>query len=125
MTHRISDYLIRLKNAAMANLDIVEVSTSKLIEASSKVLKEEGYLDSFETKDGILTARLKKHSKKPILRDLKIVSKPGLRIYRDTDELSKVKGKSSWFLVSTSKGVISSKQAIKNNVGGEVLAEIY
>jgi small subunit ribosomal protein S8 len=119
----VGDFLIRLKNAALARQREVEVDVTKLIKAVAVVLKEEGYLESIKEKDGKLIVRLTYRRKKPVLINLKLVSKPGLRIYQSADELTSRKGP-SFLILSTPKGLMSSREAIKKRLGGEVMVEI-
>lgn len=117
------DFLIRLKNAAMAKNKEVEVKLTKKVESVAMALKKIGFLDEVTKKDNKLTVSLTFKNKSPLLQDVKLVSKPGLKVYKAVWELEAHK-KPSVFLVSTSKGVVSSKQAIKQRMGGEVIAEI-
>lgn len=119
----VGDYLIRIKNAAMAKNRTVEVGCTKLIRSVAMTLKEMGYLEKVEEKDKTLTSTLLFSKREPILMNVKVVSRPGLRVYVSYDDLEK-RRKPSSLIVSTSRGVMSSKNAQKNKVGGEVLAEI-
>lgn len=120
----IGDFLIRVKNTAMAKNKTLTIKASKQIVAIAEALKKAGFLDGIKNEKGKLTLSLTYKDKKPRLMNVKLVSKPGLRIYLGVDEIEKKKGPSI-FLISTPKGVISSLQAIKERVGGEVIAEIY
>jgi small subunit ribosomal protein S8 len=120
----IGDFLIRVKNTAMARNKTFTIKSSKQIVAIAEALKKTGFLDGVKNEKGMLTLSLTFKDKKPRLMDIKLVSKPGLRIYEGVDEIEKKKGPSI-FLISTPKGIISSLQAIKERVGGEVIAEIY
>jgi small subunit ribosomal protein S8 len=120
----IGDFLIRVKNTAMAKNKTLTIKASKQIVAIAEALKKAGFLDGIKNEKGMLTLSLTYKDKKPRLMNVKLVSKPGLRIYLGVDEIEKKKGPSI-FLISTPKGVISSLQAIKERVGGEVIAEIY
>ncbi len=97
---------------------------TKLIKATALALKKAGFLESVKSKDKVLTVRLAFHKKEPKLIDLKLVSKPGLRIYMKVDELQKKKG-SSIYILSTPKGILSTKEALKEGVGGEVIVELW
>lgn len=114
-----NDFLIRIKNASLAgNKEIVGIS-SKKITTVVQALKRLGFVEKVE-KDKVT---LSYKDKKPVLRDLKLVSKPGRRVYMGVAELEKRRG--PWvLLLSTPLGIISSKEAIKARVGGEALAEI-
>ena len=119
----VGDFLIRIKNAALARGKEVEVYKSKFVKDVAKALKEEGFLDKVEESKGRLKVTLAYAYKKPVVMDIKLISRPGLRVYKGSDELEKIK-RPTIFLISTSEGVISSKKAIKKRAGGEVLAEI-
>jgi len=123
--YQVGDFLIRLKNAALARGKKVSgIMATNFIKETALALKEAGYIDKIEEKDGELTVSLAFRSKEPVLMDLKVISRPGLRVYENVDELEKAKGPCT-FLISTSKGVVSSRKAIKNRVGGEVIAQIW
>lgn len=121
--YQIADFLIRLKNASMANLKEVEVGKTKIVFAVAKTLKKEGFLDTVSEKDGVISVTLSIFKKKPILSNVKIISRPGLRIYMNVDELGSIKTP-EMFIISTPKGVMSHKDAIKQRVGGEVIAKV-
>ncbi|WKZ25236.1 MAG: 30S ribosomal protein S8 [bacterium] len=121
--YQIADFLIRLKNASMANLKVVEVAKTKVISAVAKTLKKEGFLDTVTEKQGVITVTLSIFRKKPVLSNVKIISRPGLRIYKNVDELESIKTP-EMFIISTPKGVMSHKTAIKQRVGGEVIAKV-
>jgi small subunit ribosomal protein S8 len=119
----VGDFLIKLKNVSMAGNKEVRVSGSSKILAVAEALKKLGFLDGVKKdKDGI-TVSLAFKNKKPLLMDVKLMSKPGLRIYMGVDEIEKKKGPSI-YLISSPIGIISSRQAVKNRCGGEVIAEI-
>jgi small subunit ribosomal protein S8 len=119
----VGDFLTRIKNAAMARNKKVSVQGSKGVVAVAGALKKLGFLDEVKNDKEILTVSLVFKNKKPALLDLKLVSKPGLRIYMDVREIEKKKGPST-YLISTPKGIVSSREAIKERIGGEVIAEI-
>lgn len=130
MNHSVSDFLIRIKNASLAQRKEVELPYSKINKEIGRVLQSEGFLEEVkEVKDGVkktLLATIKYEKRKPILNDLKIVSKPSLRIYNAYKEISRLelRGKHK-VVLSTSKGVMSGAEARKKGVGGEVLFEIW
>lgn len=124
LNYPIGDFFIRLKNAGMAGRKEIVVPQTNLIKAVAQVLKDEGFIDKIESADGNLTVSLKYKSKSPVLMDISLKSKPGLRIYMDVDEIKAQRG-GSILIVSTSKGIMSSKKAVTQSVGGEVLAEIW
>lgn len=119
----VGDFLIRVKNAALAEKRDVLVDNNKLTMEVAKILKKEGYLESLNEKEEVLNVRIALKSKKPVISNIKLVSKPGLRIYMGVDELLQKKGPSQ-FIVSTTQGILLSKEAIKKRLGGEVIAEI-
>jgi len=120
----IGDFLIRIKNAALASRHEVSVRQGKFIKGVADVLKREGFLESISSVDDKLVLALAYRDKKPLLINLKLVSKPGVRVYIGRGELQAKKGPST-LILSTSRGVISLKEAIKKGVGGEVIAEIW
>jgi small subunit ribosomal protein S8 len=122
--YSIGDFLIRIKNVAMAKNKEVVVQSNNQIIAAAEALKKMGFLDVVKNEKGILTATLVYKHKKPRLMNLKLISKPGLRVYMGVDELEKKKSPSI-LMVSTPKGIMSSLKAIKERTGGEVVAEIW
>lgn len=119
----VGDFLIRLKNASMANLKEISVPSTSLVLEVAKTLKKEGYIDEVQKVGNVIKLRIVYRKKEPVLTDVKLVSKPGLRVYMKAGELAKIKTPSS-FIVSTPKGVMSHRDAIKKRLGGEVIAEI-
>lgn len=131
MTDTISDYLTRVRNAIKANHRIVEVPASNLKKEITKILFEKGYILNYkfedtENKQGLIKIALKYHpvTKQPAIRTLDRVSKPGLRKYSGISTMPKVLGGLGVAIISTSKGVMTDKEARKQNVGGEVLCFI-
>lgn len=123
VNYPIGDFLIRVKNAASAGKKEIMVANTKLIKAVADVLKKEGYLNEVSKTKDDLEVTLAMKNKKPILMDIKLVSKPGLRVYMSADELD-ARRKASILILSTPKGVVSSRVAKKERVGGEVIAEV-
>jgi small subunit ribosomal protein S8 len=119
----VGDFLIKLKNASMAGNKEVKVATSNKIVAIAEALKKLGFLDSVKKEEDIVSVALAFKNKKPLLMDVKLMSKPGLRIYMGVDEIAKKKGPSI-YLITSPNGIISARQAIKMRQGGEVIAEI-
>lgn len=120
----VGDFLIKVKNAVMARKKELDVASTKEMAAVAETLKRMGYLtDIKKGKEGILMAFAYK-AKRPVLLDLRLISKPGLRIYAGASEIAAKRGPSV-FLVSTPKGILSSKEAIGKRVGGELIAEIW
>ncbi|WP_099204864.1 30S ribosomal protein S8 [Scatolibacter rhodanostii] len=130
VTDTIADLLTRIRNAQSAKHDTVEIPASNMKKAICQILVNEGYVKSFSTaedgKQGMIKVVLKySEGKTPVIKGLKRVSKPGLRIYSNAEELPKVMKGLGVALVSTSKGIMTDRQARKENVGGEVLAFIW
>lgn len=119
----VGDFLIKLKNASMAGNKEVKVAGSSKIMAIAEALKRLGFLDGAKKEKDIITVTLAFKNKKPLLMDVSLMSKPGLRIYMGVTEIEKKKGPSI-YLITTPVGIISSRQAIKSRTGGEVIAEI-
>jgi len=122
----VGDFLVQIKNAALSEKREFNLVSTKFIKAVADVLKKEGILEevTLDKEKRNVTVRLNYHKKRPVLIDLKLVSKPGLRRYMDVDDLKKKRG-ASFLLLSTPSGVMVSKDAIKKNIGGEVIAEIW
>jgi small subunit ribosomal protein S8 len=131
MTDTISDYLTRVRNAIKANHRIVEVPASNLKKEITKILFEKGYILNYkfedtDNKQGVIKIALKYHpvTKLPAIRSLDRVSSPGLRKYAGATKIPRVLNGLGIAIVSTSKGVITDKEAKKLYVGGEVLCYI-
>jgi small subunit ribosomal protein S8 len=131
MTDTVSDYLTRVRNAIKANHRIVEVPASNLKKEITKILFEKGYIlnykfESTENNQGVIKIALKYHpvTKLSAIRTLDRVSSPGLRKYSGVDKMPRVLNGLGIAIISTSKGVITDKEAKKMNVGGEVLCYI-
>ncbi|MFZ2907420.1 MAG: 30S ribosomal protein S8 [Cyclobacteriaceae bacterium] len=132
MTDPISDYLTRLRNAIKANHKVVEIPASNLKKEITKVLFDKGYILNYkfeqgENPQGTIKIALKYNveTRESAISSLERVSTPGLRQYRGTDNLPKVLNGLGVAILSTSKGVITDKEARKMNVGGEVLCYVY
>ncbi len=127
----IADMLTRIRNANTAKHDTVDVPTSKMKVSIAEILLKEGYIKKFDMidVDGItmihITLKYGADKNEKIITGLKRISKPGLRVYAGKDELPKVLGGLGIAIVSTNKGVMTDKEARKENVGGEVLAFIW
>lgn len=125
MTDPIADMLTRIRNAQAARKVEVEMPASTMKSAIAKVLKDEGYIADFATRerDGkpVLWIALKYYQGKPVITTLRRVSRPGLRVYKGKDELPKVMGGLGVAIVSTSQGVMSDRAARAAGHGGEVL----
>ncbi|MBP5200289.1 MAG: 30S ribosomal protein S8 [Schwartzia sp.] len=130
MTDPIADMLTRLRNANSVLHDKVEIPGSKIKKAIASVLKEEGFIKDFtfteNNKQGVLTLTLKYGpQREKVISGIKRISKPGLRMYAKHAELPKVLGGLGIAIISTSKGIMSDKQARKAGLGGEVIAYVW
>ncbi len=131
VTDPIADYLTRLRNAQMARHRIVEIPAYNLKKRITEILYDKGYILKYkfedDSKQGVIKIALKYNAetKEPAIRSLERVSRPGLRQYAKPTEISRVKNGLGIAIVSTSKGVMTDKEARANNVGGEVLCQIW
>lgn len=131
VTDPIADYLTRVRNAQMARHRIVEIPASNVKKRITEILYDKGYILKYkfedDNKQGIIKIALKYHpeTKEPAIRSLERVSRPGLRQYKKPAELPRVMNGLGIAIVSTSKGVMTDKEARANKVGGEVMAAIY
>ena len=130
ITDTIADLLTRIRNANSAKHETVDIPASNMKKAIAQILVDEGYVKNFtvieDGKQGIIRVTLKYgEGKTPIITGLRRVSKPGLRIYKSVEDMPKVMKGLGIAIVSTSKGVMTDRQARKENVGGEVLAFIW
>lgn len=131
MTDPIADYLTRIRNGVMAGHKVVEIPASNLKREITKILQDKGYILSYkfveDDKQGIIKIALKYHPKSKIsaIKKIERISKPGLRKYADAGELPRVLNGLGIAILSTSKGVITDKEARNLNVGGEVLCYVY
>lgn len=131
ITDPIADYLNRVRNAMMAGHKVVEIPASNLKKEITRILHDQGYILNHkvleEGPQGTIKIALKydRITKEPAIRSLKRVSKPGLRTYTGSATMPRVINGLGIAIVSTSKGVMTDKQARKENVGGEVLCHVY
>ena len=130
MTDPIADMLTRIRNANQNRAKDVTMPSSKMKETIASILKEEGYIEDFSIEkndvQNILTLTLKYgKNKERVITGLKRISKPGLRVYANVEELPRVLNGLGIAIISTPKGVMTDKLARKNNVGGEVIAYIW
>lgn len=130
ITDPVADMLTRIRNACMASHDTVDVPFSKLKKELANVLKEEGYITGFEeieneNKHKNLRIKLKYVNNQQVIAGIKRISKPGLRIYVGHKDLPRVLGGFGIAVVSTSKGIMTDRQARFNGVGGEVLCYVW
>ncbi len=132
MTDPISDYLTRMRNAIKANHRVVEIPASNVKREITKILYDKGYILNYKFEDtdnnqGMIKVALKYNpvSKLPAIKKLERYSKPGLRKYAGADNLPRVLNGMGIAIVSTSHGIMTDKEARRNNVGGEVLCFVY
>src|SRR5512133_607719 len=131
MTDPIADFLTRVRNATKAGHKVVEVPASGLKKDITRILYEKGYILSYKFIDdgvqGMIKIALKYNpkSKLPAIKSIQRVSRPGLRKYAGVDELPRVLNGLGIALLSTSKGLMTEKEAVQENVGGEVLCYVY
>lgn len=131
VTDPISDMLTRVRNASKARLDTAVIPSSKLKTEIAKILLEEGYINSFEVSDGeningILKIYLKYgKDRKGVIEGLKRISKPGLRVYAEKENVPRVLGGLGTVIISTSQGIMTGKKAKKLGIGGEIICYIW
>ena len=129
VTDTIADMLTRIRNANSMGYSDVTVPASKLKIEILRVLKEEGYISNYEKiedeKQGMISITLKYVNKTSVIKGLKRISKPGLKVYAKRNELPKVLNGLGVAIVSTSGGVMSDREARQKNLGGEVLAFVW
>ena len=131
MTDPIADYLTRIRNAYMAGKKIVEIPSSKMKESLTKILCEKGYILSYKVVEGTpyntIKIALKYHpeTKMAAIKKIERVSTPGLRQYTSVDEMPRVLNGLGIAIISTSKGVITDKEAKELGIGGEVICYVY
>jgi len=130
-TDPIADFLTRVRNANAAKHRVVEIPASKVKKEITKILFDQGYILSYKFEDtttqGSIKIALKydKITKEPVIRELQRISKPGLRKYAGSSEIPRILNGLGIAIVSTSHGVMTGKQARRDNVGGEVLCYVY
>ena len=130
-TDPIADYLTRVRNAVKANHRVVEIPASNLKKEITKILFDQGYILSYKFDDSTVQGTIKialkynKETKEPVIRKIQRLSKPGLRKYASANEMPRILNGLGIAIVSTSHGVMTGKQAHKENVGGELLCYVY
>ena len=130
-TDTISDMLTRIRNACLVRHTTTKIPTTKMTRSIAKVLKQEGFIDSYEEagegieKHLVVTLKYKGNNRQPIIRTLKRVSKPGLRVYSNRKELPRVLGGIGIAIISTSKGIMTDREARHQGIGGEVLCYVW
>ncbi len=131
VTDTISDMLTRIRNANMVKHQIVQIPSTKMSLAITKILKEEGFIEDFENysenekKYLLISLKYSGKSRKPIICKIERVSKPGLRVYTNSKKLPRVLGDLGIAIISTSKGVMTNLKAKELGIGGEVLCYIW
>ena len=129
MSDVIADMLTRIRNASNAKHETVDIPASNMKKAIADILVKEGYIKGYQIvedgKQGIIRVALKYNGKDKVIKGLRRVSKPGLRIYASCEEMPRVMNGLGVAIVSTSKGIMTDKEARKNNIGGEVLAFVW
>lgn len=131
MTDPISDYLTRIRNAIMARHKIVEIPASNLKKDITRILFDKGYILNYKFEDDKVQSKIKialkyhPESKLPAIKTLERISRPGLRKYVDKKKVPRVLNGMGIAIISTSKGVMTDKEARVQNIGGEVLCYIY
>ncbi|MEX0892672.1 MAG: 30S ribosomal protein S8 [Gemmatimonadota bacterium] len=129
MTDPVGDMLTRIRNAAGARHKRVDMPVSKLKREIARILKENHFIQDFKVLDdgrhGVLRIYLRYYEDRPVIRNLERVSRPGLRIYKRAEDLQRVRRGLGLAIVSTSKGVMTDRDARTQNVGGEVMARVW
>jgi small subunit ribosomal protein S8 len=131
VTDTISDMLTRIRNAHMVKHQIVQIPSTKMSVAIAKILKEEGYIEDFENyienekKYLLISLKYMGQSRKPVISNIKRISKPGLRVYSSSKKLPKVLENLGIAIISTSKGIMTNLNAKKIGIGGEILFYIW
>ena len=127
MNDTISDLLTRIRNGQMSNKTSISVPYSKMKESICKVMLDEGYIDGYSSDEGkirTLVVELKYFEGKPVIDYIKRVSRPGLRIYKSSDEIPLVKNGLGICIISTSQGLMTGKTAKEKKCGGEIICYI-
>ena len=130
-TDPIADYLTRIRNAVRANHRVVEIPASNLKKEITKILFDQGYILSYKFDDSSVQGSIKialkytQDTKESVIKKIQRISTPGLRKYSSSKELPRILNGLGIAIVSTSKGVMTGKQAQRENVGGEVLCYVY
>ncbi len=127
MSDTIADLITRIRNAQRAQKDSVSIPYSKMKSSICKVLTEEGYITSFSIDGDLkktLSVILKYHEGKPVIENIKRISKPGLRIFQPAKNIPLVKNGLGICIISTSKGIMTDKKAREENCGGEIICHV-
>ena len=131
-TDTIADYLTRIRNASMAGHKVVDIPSSNIKKDITKILYDQGYILSYKFEDaennqGSIKIALKYDSisKEPVIKEIQRISKPGLRKYSNSKEIPRILNGLGISIVSTSKGVMTGKQAASQNIGGELICYVF
>ena len=130
VTDQVSDMLTRIRNAALARQDHALIPASKLKLEVAKILKAQGYIQKYDLVDDKRHGQIRIHlryaqNRQPVIRGLRRVSRPGVRIYVDKDHLPRVLGGLGVAMLSTSQGVLTDREARRRGIGGEVLCHVW
>lgn len=129
VTDTIADFLTRIRNASTAKHKTLVAPRSKVKLAIAEILKDQGFIADYDQVDegpqGTITVKLRYYYGQPVIREIQRVSKPGRRVYVGVDTLPRVRNGLGVAIISTPRGVMSDKQARRENVGGEVLCTIW
>ena len=130
MTDPIADMLTRIRNANTAGHESVEIPASRMKKAIAQILLDEGFIGGFEVEDdnkqGVIKVQMKYGAgKERVINGIKKISKPGLKVYAKANEVPSVLGRLGIAVISTSKGIISDKEARRQGVGGEVICYVW
>ena len=129
LTDPVADFLARIRNAIRARHQKLDVPASKLKAEIARILKEEGYIANYKTQEEegkpVLRVYLKYAGAEAAIRDLARISRPGCRVYIGRDEIKRVQGGLGISIMTTPKGVMTGRQARREGVGGEILAEVW
>lgn len=129
MTDPVADCLTRIRNACQARQKRVDIPASKIKVEIARILLENHFIQNYKVlddgKQGVLRVYLKYHEDQPVLHGIERISRPGLRVYRKQDELPRVRGGLGTAIVSTSRGLLTDREAREEGIGGEVLARVW
>jgi small subunit ribosomal protein S8 len=129
VSDQIGDLLTRIRNAGLAGHKLVDAPASKVKLGIVEILKDQGFIEDFERIDGTvqdtIRVTLKYYKRKPVIKEIRRISKPGRRAYVPADKLPRVHNGLGIAIISTSKGIVTSKQAKIFNVGGEVICTVW
>lgn len=130
MNHTVSDFVIRIKNAARARRREILAPYTRITREIAKVLQKEGFLEEVKEqtvdKKKMLILKIRYKNRSPVLTDVKIISKPSIRVYTPSKNINASQRKGMFiFVLSTSKGILTGHEAVKKNLGGEILFKVW